>query len=122
SGAGVAADASGAYIVGYATALPGQPQIFNNGAFIRKYDPNGNEVWTRLFTAPEATGDTRAVAVALDATGVYMTGSTSGTLPGQRASGAGQDIFVRKYDTKGNEVWTRQFGGGTATSIAVNST
>lgn len=122
SGFGVAADSTGAYIVGFANALPGQPQIFNNGAFIRKYDPNGNEVWTRLFTAQEVFGDTRATAIALDATGVYMAGTTAGTLAGQKSSGAGQDIFVRKYDFSGNEMWTRQFGGGGATSIAANST
>jgi hypothetical protein len=26
-----------------ATPLPGQPQIFNNGAFIANYDPNGKQ-------------------------------------------------------------------------------
>ncbi len=121
SGMGVAADTTGAYIVGFATAIPGQPQIFNNGAFISKYDPNGNVLWTRLFTAQEAFGDTRAMAVSLDATGVYMAGSTSGTLPGQKFSGT-LDIFVRKYDFNGNEMWTRQFGPGRANAIAANST
>src|ERR1700722_14850870 len=118
---GVAADATGAYVVGFATAIPGQPQIFNNGAFISKYDPSGNVIWTRLFTAQEAFGDTRAMAVSLDATGVYMAGSTSGTLPGQKFSGT-LDIFVRKYDFNGNEMWTRQFGPGRANAIAANST
>lgn len=122
SGFGVAADSTGAYIVGYATAIPGQPQIFNNGAFISKYDPNGNVIWTRLFTAQEAFGDTRATTVAVDAEGVYMAGLTAGTLPGQKSSGTGRDIFVRKYDLSGNEMWTSQFGGGQASSIAVNST
>lgn len=121
SGFGVAADATGAYIVGFATAIPGQPQIFNNGAFISKYDPNGNVLWTRLFTAQEASGDTRAMAVTLDATGVYMAGETSGTLPGQTFSGS-LDVFVRKYDFSGNEMWTRQFGPGRANGIAANST
>jgi uncharacterized protein (TIGR03437 family) len=121
SGFGVAADATGAYIVGDATAIPGQPQIFDDGAFIRKYDPNGNVVWTRLFTVQEASGGATALGVALDASGVYMAGYADGTLPGQKASGAGEDIFVRKYDLNGNEMWTRQFGSGRATSIAVNS-
>jgi uncharacterized protein (TIGR03437 family) len=119
---GVAADATGAYVVGFATAIPGQPQIFNSGAFISKYDPNGNVIWTRLFTAQEAFGDTRATAVAVDAEGVYMAGLTAGTLPGQKSSGTGRDVFVRKYDLSGNEMWTSQFGGGQASSIAVNST
>ena len=51
-----------------------------------------------------------------------MAGFTAGTLSGQKSSGTGQDIFIRKYDLSGNEMWTSQFGGGGATSIAVNST
>ena len=41
--------------------------------------------------------------------GVYVAGQTRGTLPGQTSSG-GRDAFVRKYDSAGTEVWTRQFG------------
>jgi len=120
-GFAVAADATGAYIVGDATALPGQPQIFNDVAFIRKYDPSGNEVWTRLFAVQEVSAATQALGGALDSKGVYMAGFTRGTLPGKKSSGS-EDIFVRKYDLRGDEVWTRQLGPGRATSIAVNST
>jgi len=35
---------------------------------------------------------------------VYVGGSTAGALPGQSAAG-GWDIFVRKYDANGNELW-----------------
>lgn len=50
-----------------------------------------------------------AWGVAVDASGVYVVGFTLGALPGQRARG-GRDAFIRKYDTAGNVVWTRQFG------------
>src|ERR1700686_4570243 len=92
AGFAVAADAASVYIVGVSNGLPGQPQIFNNDAFIRKYDPDGNEVWTRLFGSVE----TRALGVALDSTGVYVAGFTDGALPGQKPVSGGEDIFIRK--------------------------
>ena len=63
-------------------------------------------IWTRQF-------GTSALDVAVDvfvgSSGVYVAGVTTGALPGQSASGF-SDAFVRKYDTSGTEVWTRQFG------------
>jgi uncharacterized protein (TIGR03437 family) len=116
----VAAGDSGVYVVGDANGLTGQSQIFNDGAFIRKYDPDGNEIWTRLFAVPEVVSSTAALGVALDSTGVYIAGYADGTLPGQAFVG-NQDIFVRKYDFNGNEMWTREFGQGAAMGIAANS-
>ncbi|MBI2817594.1 MAG: hypothetical protein HYX72_11710 [Acidobacteria bacterium] len=108
---GVAVDATGIYVVGYtAGALPGQPtSAEGQGAFIRKYDPTGNHVWTRQFGA--ASFDF-ARAVAVDATGIYVVGSVSGALAGQTSAG-GQDAFLRKYDANGSVVWDRQFGTST---------
>jgi len=51
----------------------------------------------------------KAYALAVDAGGnILVAGLTSGSLSG--ASAGGFDAFVRKYDPKGNELWTRQFG------------
>jgi uncharacterized protein (TIGR03437 family) len=48
--------------------------------------------------------------VALDSTGVYVSGGTERALPGQCKAGYG-DVYVRKYDAaNGAEQWTRQFG------------
>lgn len=120
---GVAEDAAGnAYVAGYTDGtFPGQPRsgVYNN-AFVRKYDSAGNDLWTRQFGSPN---DTYVTAVAADASGaVYVTGYLLGALLGQSWSG-GWDIFIRKYDASGNELFTRQLGtssNDTAWSMALD--
>jgi hypothetical protein len=104
---GIAADTSGVYVAGRTNGtLPGQTSAGESDAFVRKYDANGTEVWTRQFGSASSE---EATAVAVDASGVYVAGRTFGTLPGQTSAGE-SDAFVRKYDVDGNQVWTRQFG------------
>jgi hypothetical protein len=106
----VAADGS-VYVAGYTDGvLPGQTGAGGRDAFVRKYDPAGNELWTRQFGS---TARDEAVALAVDASGVYVAGLTLGTLPGQ-TSGGFVDAFVRRYDAAGNELWTIQFGTSSA--------
>ena len=74
-------------------ALPGQTAAGGADSFVRRYDANGNEAWTRQFgtAAHDVLRD-----VAVDGTGnVYVAGYTSGALPGQTAAGS-DDGFVRK--------------------------
>ncbi|HWP85849.1 MAG TPA: hypothetical protein VNN17_11700, partial [Terriglobia bacterium] len=101
---GLASDGSYLYLSGPpAPLLPGQSEA---GTFVRKYDANGNAVWTRQFGA---SSNARVNAIATDGSNLYMAGTVSGILPGQSGAG-GSDAFVRKYDADGNELWTRQFG------------
>lgn len=108
---GLAVDGSGNIVVtgevGY--GLPGQPWAGDYDAFVRKFDSTGKESWTRQFGT---TGSDLCKSVAVDSSGnVIVAGSTAGTLPGQTRTGD-RDAFVRKYDTSGKELWTRQFGTG----------
>ncbi len=60
--------------------------------------------------------------VATDPSGnVYVAGGTTGSLAGPNAGS--RDAFVIKYDSNGNQVWSRQFGTSsfdTATSVATD--
>jgi hypothetical protein len=106
---GVSADGVGnVYVVGVAGGtLPGQKGEGRIDAFVRKYDGNGKEVWTRQF-GTEGLDFARGVSV--DKAGnVYVVGAVEKAFPGQRGAG-GNDAFVRKYDGNGEEIWTRQFG------------
>jgi len=115
----VAADSSGVYVAGYTDhALPGQSTAGGTDAFVRKYDASGAEAWTQQFGT---SGNDVANALAADPSGVYVVGATDGTLPGQTNVGVG-DAFVRRYDSSGTEVWTRQFGTSSddgAVSVAI---
>ncbi len=102
----VAVDASGVYVAGETDGAMGQAPAGQGDVFLRKYDSEGNEVWTRQFGTP---GLDTVGGFAVDATGVYVGGRTYGTLTDQLSAGAA-DAFLRKYDVNGNEVWTRQFG------------
>lgn len=118
----VAADASGAYVVGSVGGnLNGQIGTGLSNAFITRYDANGNIVWTRLVTRPLSF--TNGYAVAADGSGIYIAGSTTGNVGGTNAGL--QDVFVLKYDASGLVAWTVQFGTAQddlARAIAVNST
>jgi hypothetical protein len=95
--------------------FPGQKNTGMIDGFIRRYNQAGAEVWTRQFGSTERD---IPKGVTLDEAGnVYMVGQTFGSFPGQTSAG-GWDAFLRKYTPAGDEVWTRQFGGGGAESAA----
>ncbi len=108
-GKGVSVDADGnVYVAGHtAGALPGQTSAGGADAFLIKYDRVGNVLWTRQFGSSEYDS---GMAVGVDGSGnVYVAGYTDGTLPGETSAGL-KDVFVRKYDAAGEELWTEQFG------------
>ena len=78
--------------------------------FVAKYDPSGGHVWSQRFGA---TQDDRGYAVAVDGAGdVVVTGEFQdsvdfggGTLPSDSV-----DVFVAKFDTDGNHVWSKRLG------------
>jgi len=118
----VVVQSNNVYVVGWTSGtLPGQIGRGGGDAYVRTYDNNGNELWTRQFGT--ASFDA-ATDIALDSTGVYVVGATGGMLTNQVNAG-GFDAFVRKYDRDGTEQWTRQFGTSQndfAHGIAVDST
>src|SRR2546426_601997 len=106
----VAADGTGTYVAGRTEGtIPGQTSLGSVDAFVRKYNVDGNVSnvsWTHQFGT---SGYDYASGLAVDATGVYVAGTTSGSFPGETLQGS-TDAFVRKYDARGEVLWTRQFG------------
>jgi uncharacterized protein (TIGR03437 family) len=123
--AAVAGDSSGVYLAGtvFTRVSPGDITFVpsTGEAFLRKLDGNGAELWARRFATSNADA---IVSLAVDQGAVYAAGSTGRALPGQCKAG-GTDVFVRKYDSGGVELWTRQFGTSgydSAGNLAVDST
>lgn len=105
----IAVGAAGSVLVAGSISgpLPGQPGAGSIDAFVRAYDPDGTERWTRQFGTERSDN---AAGVVVDAAGnVIVAGSTGGVLPGQTAAG-GTDAFVRTYGIDGTERGTHQFG------------
>ncbi len=94
---GVAADSSGIYVAG----------CTGGDAFVRKYDPAGNLSSGGSFGDPSADDCIRGIAA--EGTGLYAVGETDGVLPGQTSRGK-RDAFLRRMDSSGVAIWTRQFG------------
>jgi len=128
-GLGVAADRSrGVYVAGYAEGAIGTTtSAGDKDAVVVKY-LEGCEVntpgkcalgygWGRATPPPAGwvhqfgnAVDQYAYATALSPLGgLYATGDTLGGLHGNTSAG-GSDVFLVKYDTQGNRLWTRQFG------------
>ena len=75
---------------------------------VRRYDPDGNLLWTRQFGSV-GKNDDYPYAIAADEYGLTVVGFTDGAMPGCTNSGD-RDAFVRRYAFNGTELWTRQFG------------
>jgi uncharacterized delta-60 repeat protein len=111
----VATDADGNVIVaGYLWAGGSQRDLW-----VRKYDPAGTELWTRTHDGPAASND-EANGVATDTAGnVVVVGY-------QTDPTTGRDVFVRKYDPDGGELWTSTYnapqdGSDVANGVAVDA-
>lgn len=81
----------GVYVAGSAAgALPEGTPFGESDGFLRKYLPNGTEVWTRQF----GTNDYDAVyGMASDPKGVVVVGTTHGVFEGQTNAGD-RDVFL----------------------------
>jgi hypothetical protein len=103
----VALDGSGnSYVAGYTYGdLDGVSQG-NADAFLTKIDSMGSVLWTKQFGTSEYD---YGEGVAVDGSGnIYVVGETEGDLVGTNAGEA--DVFIRKFNSSGATLWTRQFG------------
>jgi Beta-propeller repeat len=104
----VAIDPSGnIYITGSTGgSLPGWTSSGGKDIFLAKVDSSGNILFTEQFGTAQ---DDVAYGIAIDTSGnIYITGSTGGNLGATSAGGL--DIFLTKFDSSGNRIFTQQFG------------
>ena len=107
----VATDTDGnVLLIGTTAGALAGPSAGSTDVWLRKYNADGDIVWTRQFgTADDDVGS----GTAADAEGnVIAIGGTEGTIATGSAGSA--DAWVRKYDPAGSVIWTRQFGTGSS--------
>lgn len=78
-------------------------------ALIKQFDTQGNPGWSTPIYPIDSPSETYVHGITADPTGnIYVAGITKGSL---EAINLGYfDAFVRKYDSGGAILWTRQFG------------
>src|SRR5512133_258095 len=100
-------DANGnIYVTGKTSGDLGGKNLGKNDGFITKIDSSGVTIWTRQFGSD---GDEDIQWSAIDKKGnVYITGWTTGAIINKNFGR--EDIFVVKYDSTGDLLWSKQFG------------
>lgn len=99
-------DTGNIYVSGYTAGSINGPNSGFFDAILTKFDPSGGQLWSRQVGTTEY--DT-SYALAVDGTGnAYISGSTLGDMAGASAGKA--DIFLTKFDSSGNDLWSRQIG------------
>ena len=104
---GVAVDSQrNVYVVGTNYGdLGGQPGSGSEDVYLRKYDASGRLVWTQVLGA---ASDAQGVSIAIDASDNIVIAGQSSALLTEAATGGAYDSFVSKFDSTGQELWTRQ--------------
>lgn len=123
SGAAVLADGSSVVVGSTEGTLDFEGKMLSTpGAttpFLVKLDPAGKPLWSRYFSSSHIDPATRIQGVQHVATtpggGVVVAGHLDGTLDlggGKITSAGDTDVFLARFDAKGNHLETRRFGDG----------
>ncbi len=84
----------------------------SGGSLLAKLSPSGTAIWSKALCSNE---DLSILGLAVDAAGnSIVTGWFEGTLDfgGTSLTAVSNDVFVAKYDSAGNLLWCKRYGGG----------
>ena len=95
----MSADSTGVYSAGEIRQTPDSPD--GARAYLRKFDAYGTELWTHQFD-----GQSAVTGIATSRSGVFVAGNASI----DSNSNGGRELFLKKYDADGNELWTWRSG------------
>jgi hypothetical protein len=99
------------YATGYTDGvMAGSPNPSSRDIFIIRISTHGAVVWTSQLGS--TSGSDVGQGIAVDSSGVYVTGHTYSSLSGQPFAG-GIDAFVARHTHAGVWAWTRMLGTST---------
>ncbi|GAB3971363.1 alpha/beta hydrolase-fold protein [Plantactinospora veratri] len=97
----------GAYVAGYTSGAYAGTSAGDKDALLVRVGPDGRVAWSRQFGG---SGEDKAYAVAADASGVFLAGSSSAGMPGAAHLG-GADSWLARFTPAGSRQWTVADGG-----------
>lgn len=92
------------YDAKYVSLAPNGETYFSNGASLTKLTTAGTVAWTKALPA-----GVTALSIAASGSGVYVSGSFTGTVDFGGGPLTGPAAFVVKLDAVGGHVWSRPF-------------
>jgi hypothetical protein len=98
--------AGGVYVSGATADSLGGAYAGNGDAWLARYDSAGNQLWVRQLGT--SAYDWAEAAAPDGSGGVYVGGDTTGSFGGPSAGG--DDAWLARYDSAGNQLWIRQLG------------
>ncbi len=106
----VTLDNSGNVVVGGYT----QSAAEGLDVFLRKLSPEGDTLWTRTRSGPNGDNDLIWDVEVSSMGHIYAAGYEQGPV------GEGRNAWVAKFDTDGNELWSRSFNGADSLNDYIN--
>jgi hypothetical protein len=94
----------GVFVGGYTYGSLAAPINGSVDATLARYDGAGNQLWLRQFGS--SGGEIPSACVSDGAGGVYLGGTTSGSIAGPGSVGG---AWLARFDGAGNQLWIRQF-------------
>ena len=84
--------------------------------FLAKFAPDGTHLWSKRFGSATVVQDVTPYGIAVGSSGdVLITGTFDGSVDfggGTLVATAGSnDVFMAKFDTNGNHIWSQRYGG-----------
>jgi hypothetical protein len=83
----------------------------NIDIFLAKFDPSGNSIWSKSFGDTNVQGGTKVVIDEKD--DILLTGGFYNSVDfgnGSLTSAGGLDIFVARFSSSGDNLWSKAFG------------
>jgi hypothetical protein len=111
----VSVDISGNIYVTGDTSGTLEPKIAFGGydIFLAKYNTYGDRLWLKQIGT--AANDFSGGVTGDSAGNIYVSGETKGQIKGNINKGLG-DIFLARFDTNGQKIWSRQLGSRASAS------
>ena len=81
----------------------------DNDLYLALYSRAGDRRWIVQFGSPGVELPSSSIAVAPNGD-IIVAGTVIGSFPGYTETGSGGDVFVARFNRRGQRLWLRQFG------------